>query len=521
MNENEEIRPSGDTPSDEAIGRLVRGALEAAPVVQDTPTDVRAASAWESIQQRRGAAGAVGDVRHRTATVLSVAAALVVLVAFAAVLAKPDRSLDLHAGTGIGTTSVTTSTIDEIPGTALTVPPVVTPGTEVTPPVTEPFPPGVRSIRSIDFANFTYPAKICPSEFTPVSPTLTMVNGKAEYRSPTDPPNGPPTRGAEFKKVAYGDLNGDGGDDAVVAYTCYALQSDGFSDSFAIFLGFNDATILMATQIGSGMVGTGSITSVTDDRSPVSIQTGRLTLETIMDVSITAHVISVRWSEGLVGPVFDEGMRRLVTVTYGLRGDQLVRQGESDVSWVPRTNDDPPSSAALHKIRGVDLRNATVQRTNAAQTAGNAALCANSFGTTQFDNVTFVAGHGTMVDRNGARVDGSIDIEDIRYFDVTHDGIEEAVVVLSCNEPGATVRGLGIFAPTDGTGVRNLWAVSPSPPTANLVEVQNHTERPDPLSLVWEAAADVGVPGHQQQIMSYVWDGSALQNGTLTTRTAP
>jgi hypothetical protein len=128
------------------------------------------------------------------------------------------------------TTAPTSAAPSTRPGTTTgtsptTAPPDATTTTAAGPPTTRTGDNGMgegegNAIRKVDFANFTFPADACGTTFAqPPSGGFALTNGEAANGTPRDEGFYSVTLHVD---IAYGDLTGDGNDEAAILLDCNA-----------------------------------------------------------------------------------------------------------------------------------------------------------------------------------------------------------------------------------------------------------------------------------------------------------
>ena len=159
--------------------------------------------------------------------------------------------------------------------------------------------PSQQPIRSIDFKNFTYNA-YCAGED---AETVTVKDGEYSHEKQED---GYVDR-VYFKifDIAYGDLNGDGRDEAVVLSVCNTGGTGNFSEGYIFTM--KGAKPIQAAQIPGGDRAYGGLREA-------SVEKGLLIVES-NDVGELG---------GACCPEF------VVTTRYRLSGTELVKVGVSD-----------------------------------------------------------------------------------------------------------------------------------------------------------------------------------------------
>jgi hypothetical protein len=170
-------------------------------------------------------AGDAADVSGRTARqvrnrrVAAGSAVAVIVVVAAVTLGRPSQSSMVQSGgtspervpttapapTDPESTAATTATT--VPTTSSTVPRTTAPTSTTTAPSTP-----VPDIHAVDFRNFTYAADSCPTGGYPDPPASGIPVRDGRFDTGTNY--------VDVNPVVYGDLTGDGHDEAVVPLTC-------------------------------------------------------------------------------------------------------------------------------------------------------------------------------------------------------------------------------------------------------------------------------------------------------------
>lgn len=169
-------------------------------------------------------------------------------------------------------------------------------------------PPAAASIRAIDPGAATYPTSVCPDAFRPPGEALALVDGRFGAEWGRERASGGPAIGVRYDSVSYGDLTGDGQDEAAVTLTCFLAQSDGFQSVVAVLGMWEGELVTLASLQRSGT------TSTDADGHPLG--------EAVTSVVISGEQLIVGWcrSAPLGQPEVPD---RDVTVGYRLDGDVL------------------------------------------------------------------------------------------------------------------------------------------------------------------------------------------------------
>jgi hypothetical protein len=214
-------------------------------------------------------------------------AAAVVLTA--ACRSDPTATPAPPASSSTTGTPTTTSSPGTSPGTPDGTSPTTTPVDTATTTTVAP-PPTSRTgdngtgegegnaIRKVDFANFTYPSDACGTTYAePPSGGFSLANGEVAHGTPRD---------ADFYSVAlhpdiaYGDVTGDGNDEAAILLDC---NSGNRPDVFGWLytLGASGPTALATVSFGSD-----------------NLQAASASQAQLLDVRISERRVDSRW--GLV-----------------------------------------------------------------------------------------------------------------------------------------------------------------------------------------------------------------------------
>jgi hypothetical protein len=198
--------------------------------------------------------------------------------------------------------------------------------------------PPVPSIRTADLANATYPTAACAAYCLP-GDTFTLVDGRAG--SPPDLTTLPQpwptdTRGVELGAVAYGDLTGDGAEDAAVVLTCYLANSDALTRGVAVvtMTPTGPATIAMLPR--SQVPALGVFVVHDEHGTPIGLEERELQYDLAEQIQITDGLLVVHWFQtSLGGDALGDGYD--VTARYRIGPEGAVLAGPPDRHVVPST----------------------------------------------------------------------------------------------------------------------------------------------------------------------------------------
>jgi hypothetical protein len=224
---------------------LTEAAAAVHPETGGAPPEV-----WRHIDRRRHRAS-----RSRVLWQVTAAAAVVALAVGGATVVRgqeavmdmqpgavsgPDASAAATPASGSATGSTEQVPESTVPTTAPTVPPAVAPvppvrpeatsttaAPRVVPPTTSTAPARPGGIRSIDLTTLSIPTSMCATgERTDVLPAVATIGSAITAQAPQPvAPGNPPAfirqpMGLAYGTAVYGDLTGDGVDDAVVIVKC-------------------------------------------------------------------------------------------------------------------------------------------------------------------------------------------------------------------------------------------------------------------------------------------------------------
>jgi hypothetical protein len=443
--------PDGFDTSD-AFEAALTGALEhraggsfaeaTMPAGTPTATDARLASIEAGV-----ATGPAGQ--RRTGTVLAIAAAvtLVLFVSIAVARGSGDSS-DVQSGGGSTTSSTASPTT-----TSGTSPPE----TQVAPVPVGTSVPAPLDIRSADLANFTYPSTVCPADLELDQPSITLADGKAVVTVANRFGGEPRRIHVELvQQPHHGDVTSDGIDDAVVTIVCVPEGTDYFPKAIVVVSGAGDKPTVIGVVL----------------RSTVTLP--GFDFEELVDAAPKAGHLVGRWElrdDQFGDPRAD---RRLVTVTFHWNGLSFAPEGQPGIEVVPAppmVTVPPPPPEEVQAIRRADLRNITLPLATdrlVYQTA-----CRMKFADLAVADAQLADGVADVVDPSGNPVDASVAMEDeIRYVDLTGDGIEEAIVIIRCRNGATTARTIDVLGLRDGLPVflDSLASFAGSVPFSTVVD---------------------------------------------------
>jgi hypothetical protein len=229
------------------------------------------------------------------------------------------------------------------PGTTVVDVPVP-PAPDTTPttpaPTTSTSPPPPADLSREALANATYPVEVCAVEQgVAATSTVTLVDGSATV--PFRDPELAHTFAYHYDltDVLYGDLTGDGQEDAVVRMRCALEASDGIWDVFVLVSDDGGQPAVLTWRDDSGFPTQASVTQ------PDGTVEEWTRFETVLDVWVDGGRLFVRWNQAAhqFGAWVLE--QRQTTVSYRWDGNQLLPLGESDVVIVP-PSDGPTDEVA-------------------------------------------------------------------------------------------------------------------------------------------------------------------------------
>jgi hypothetical protein len=347
--------------------------------------------------------------RHRT--VWAVVAACFVLLLGAAVLIPLRRAGDgaQPAGTAVS------------PSTELTVP--TAPGTTVGPKA-------IVSVRSFDLANATYPSTACPVEYRLPGDSFTLVNGMAgSLPDQMGAPRPDLMRGVDLQGVTYGDVTGDGIEEAMVRLRCYIPNSDGLSTGVVVMGVNGDQLVTVAVLPDSMVPAVGTKVVVDDDRTPVRLEQRALELEGAAEVRVVNGQLVVRWQQvAFGGDAFGSGYD--VTVIYRIDGHGATVVGQPARTVI--VSEPNRERLAAYAIRTADLRSLTLPLAAEGRSASDRVCPAVFDPVGPVRDATLHDGAAAVVTADGRAIDASVRIEDVRYAFTDPDPYEDALVTVQC-----------------------------------------------------------------------------------------
>jgi len=313
--------------------------------------------------------------------------------------------------------------------------------------------------------NFTYPTSICPPSLTLFAPTFTLVDG--ESRTIQRWPDGGEVSLVFLldPEVLYGDVTGDGVDEAIVQIMCAPEGTDGVKDDAVIVSSVNGVPTVIGSLSVSGTATPGLLHRA--DGAPVN----EIPWEQIDSMQAVDGQLRVRWLQTESPMGYQNTSTRKVTVTYLWDGSTFVPVGQSDVEVLPPrvdptptttptptstppTDPPPPPTTAPpldQAIRSADLRNVVVPLAHEGRTSWQA-VCYWRFGDLPVTDTRLVNGSAVIRDGSGNPLDASISMPgEVQYAEVTGDIVEDAVVRMRCTKADVTVDTFAVFALRNGS----------------------------------------------------------------------
>ena len=471
-----DVTDSSD-PRDAALEQAITGALGARAGTVDVPAD-----AWAQLDARRatGARTARGTWIRSAIPTLAVAAATVLLVGVGAALRGPAPAETTVTAT-IPPTTVTEPVTEPVPDavtvpgpTPTTTPPPSSPPTSTTIPTTGARPPATWA--DIDLGSLTLPTAACVEAYRMPGETFTLTGGHAgalpsRDETATSANVGP---GVELLAPAvFGDLDGDGRDEAVIQILCGLAYSDGLSNSVVVLRLVDGRPAVAALLLDSGTGASIDRPVVDDDRSPVRYESGPAGYDSAQDVAVEGGLLRVTWRQ------FDLGFAGITaTVRYRIADGRAAIVGTPVRVPVPF-----PDFLA---IRHTDVRAMTLP-------LASRRICASFLDPLgPLADAHLVGGTAGLTAPDGHPVDGSITITDVRYGEVAWnpavdaDGSpiepqqEDAVVLVSCRRGGDTFVTPAVATLRDGrpvllvdlgpiVGMQGVSAIDAKPQTLDVV----------------------------------------------------
>ena len=351
--------------------------------------------------------------RHRVVWVVVAACFVLVL---AAALVIPSRRTDEGAGPG-GTAALPSTTELTVPTTGAV--PSTTTGLKAT-----------VSIRSVDLANATYPTTACPVDYRLPGDTFTLVNGMAGSRpDQMGEPRPDLMRGVDLQGVTYGDVTGDGIEEAMVRLRCYIPNSDGISTGVVV-MGMNGDQLVTVAVLPDSMVpAVGTRVVVDDDRTPVRLEPRALDIEGAAEVRVVNGQLVVRWTQvAFGGDAFGSGYD--VTVVYRIDGHGASVVGQPTRTVIP--SDPTPERLAAYAIRTTDLRSLTLPLAAEGRSSADRVCPAVFDPVGPVRDATLHDGTAVVAAADGHLLDATVTIDDTRYAFTDPDPYEDALLTVRC-----------------------------------------------------------------------------------------
>jgi hypothetical protein len=431
MSEHDQERPApGPAPAEpDELAPVLRAAFEARAATATVEPEP-----WARFVERRSALPGRSARVYRQAPMLVMAAAAVILVLIGAML-RPDESSSPNVFTG--GTSVTGTVAPPGPPDGGTAPPPP-PDAAVAPPgpaagtTTIPGAPpgGAGGVRALDLANATFPTTVCPEGLRPPGGSFTLRAGRVGF---SDDP-GHAGIAVSLTQQAYGDVTGDGRDDAITRFSCGLDHTDDVEGVVAVLTEDGGRLALADMVLSSGTDNSGSfVVQPVDPRRDVALRTAPLK-EEAEDAAFVGGRVVVRWGQYGEGEEF-YGAGYTVEVTYRWDGAALRTAAVSDRRVVPYP-DIRPGTQAFHAIRRADLSSMALPLA-AAGREPRATLCADLFASLgPLRDVNLVGGAATVVGADGQPRAATVHLDDVYYLNTAFvpGGAEDAVALLRCNE---------------------------------------------------------------------------------------
>ena len=463
MSDRPDDRPhdAADAQPDAGLGPIeaaLTSALEAwagGPIAEADPSPMTAADD-ERVAAIEATVATAGVPRRFQILGVAAAAVVVLLVGSLVLTRSDDPEVQSVGGDPTTSSPATTDPRPDLPGTGPGTTTVEGPGTSA--PVATTAPAG-GGLAGLDARNFTYPTSICTEALGENGPlpgaSVTLVDGEATFPPVMD--------GDRFVSmgyvvaagdVVYGDVTGDGVDDAVVSLACALAQSDGWWPSVVVISETDGAPTVIASIVTSGFEVTG--TGTQDAGEPFTYEW----FESVLAVQAVDGHLAIRWNQAEEQLPANRGEQRRTTVTYQWDGVTFLPMSEADVEVIPPTLPPPPPDPV--PIDDADFTD-VVLPTDRTLSGEGRAVCAMTFRDDHPVDTLLIDGHGVVRNQPGDEL-GTVDLDHVELANLDGDDLDEALVWFRCTRGATSVLAVSVFEP--GTEKPYLlW----STPQANYV----------------------------------------------------
>jgi hypothetical protein len=414
---------------DDALAAGVRAAL-----AERAAGATVSADAWSRIEAARPAAPApirmarVVPLRRYT-PLLAAAAAVIVMLVVATLTRFEDASENF--GTD-GQKEPREETVPPAPGTVepRPAPEGTTPAGpgQLTPSgPAGPTADGAAGVRAINLGAATYPSTLCPSSLRPATAEFTLRSGTTDGGDV----------GVKLSETVYGDVSGDGRDEAVGSFHCFVNQSDVSEDVVAVLGESGGRPVVLATAVSSGADRRGwFVAQPVPATGDVGLRAEEL-YERVTGVAVVGGKIEARYVQGAWGGGEAHGDGYTVTARFVLDGSALKPDGPPSRAVVP-FKAPVRGTLAYHAIRKADLGSLTVP-VSGSPPGGEGrntrfTVCGELFaGLAPLRDATLSGGRATVTGTDGQAKGGTVELGPVMFQSVTAgSGNEDAVAIVTC-----------------------------------------------------------------------------------------
>ena len=391
--------------------------------------------------------------RSQLTLAAAVAAFVAMLAVLGAVLAGYPRSAGPQAITDVGgrpvavTGTAAPATTTSTGGPTTTSPTSTTGAPAATSAPTTSAAGGFGSIRDVDLRTFVYPGPVCPDVRGGDDGTLTFHDGVAGVSEATIVLDDPTTYGygADIDSIGYGDVTGDGVEDAFVHVRCAYLPGERYDDALVVVTASTSGT-MVAGVLDEAAV-THRVTDVYGSRD--------VTYDVVEAARADGGALVIDWLD------VHFGARFATTVRYAYDG-AFVPVGDSGLTDRLPGLGGPPPAPPIGPVASSILRHDL--HTLAVPLSG-ARVCGRSFAElgpladarfdpehTTYDGVTHIS-YADVMTADGRPTDARVVLGGATYLELTAiDGVAEveAVVSIGCQRGDVTTWGLMVLRDTPG-----------------------------------------------------------------------
>jgi hypothetical protein len=403
------------TEHDDALADGVRAALaERAGGATVSP------DAWTRIEAARGAGpGEARSARvipfRRHTPLLAAAAAVIAMLVLATLTRAEDASQNVGTRGGEGrehTAAPGPEPVEPAPEREAPVP------DGVVPPGTTPRPADQvarNDVRSLNLGAATFPVSLCPT-IRPPGTEFTLRSGRADGGD----------IGVVLLESVYGDVTGDGRDEAVGSFRCGHDRSDVFEDVVAVLGESGGKPVVLATARSSGADTTGwFVVQPVPATGDVSLANAPMS-ETVTGVAVVGGRVEVRYLQDSMGGGEAYGDGYTVTARFALDGSALRADGAPSRVALPYKSP-REFTLAYHAIRKADLGRLTVP-------LAGGGVCGEVLADLgPLRDADLAGGKATVTGTDGQARAASVELGPFIYESATAGkGVEDAVAIVRC-----------------------------------------------------------------------------------------